>query len=334
MISIIVPVYKVEPFLRTCVDSILHQTYEDFEVLLIDDGSPDRCGEICEEYKRRDKRVKVFHKENEGLAASRNFGLREAKGCYIGFVDSDDWIEPDMLQVLLRRLEDAKADICISGYWYDTDSMSKEARLEEAIYDRKEALKALLEGKINNAVWNKLYSKEMFNNIVFPEGRNYEDIAVMHEILYKAQKVTTVSALEYHYRIRRESITKTYTASNVIDFADAYLTRYAFYRDELKDVFSGNKVLMLRNATRGISKVWRWWYGCSPDEKKMYTDRLKVYEKFSKEYIPLFGFSSWPIYLRASAFFMHYGNNASFAVIYRINQFFRKVWPATDNIEL
>ena len=334
MISIIVPVYKVEPYLRTCVDSILHQTYEDFELILIDDGSPDRCGEICEEYKRQDMRVRVFHKENEGLAAARNFGLREAIGSYIGFVDSDDWIEPNMFQILLSRLEYTKADISISGYWYDKGSISKEAQLEARLYEREEALKALIEGKINNAVWNKLYRKELFDGIVFPEGRNYEDIAVLHEILFKAKKVVIVSTLEYHYRVRCESITKTYTAANMIDFADAFLRRYEFYRDEVKDLFSENKALMLKNATRGIAKVWRWWYGCSTDEKKMNKDRLKKYERFTRDNLPLFGLCTWPSYFRVITFFMHYSSSISFAMLYGLNRFFRKVWPKSENVEL
>ncbi|MBO7397990.1 MAG: glycosyltransferase family 2 protein, partial [Clostridia bacterium] len=96
MISVIVPVYKTEEYLNQCVESILNQTYKDLEILLIDDGSPDRCGELCDDFAERDNRIRVFHTENRGVAAARNFGIREAKGEYIGFVDSDDWIEPDM----------------------------------------------------------------------------------------------------------------------------------------------------------------------------------------------------------------------------------------------
>ena len=115
MISVIVPVYKVEPYLRQCVDSILGQTYRDIEVLLIDDGSPDRCGEICEEYAGKDARVRVFHTENNGLSSARNLGLREAKGEYIGFVDSDDWIDPDMYEILLRRIEESGTNVSVCG---------------------------------------------------------------------------------------------------------------------------------------------------------------------------------------------------------------------------
>jgi len=117
MISVIVPVYKVEQYLRQCIESILNQTYQDLEILLIDDGSPDRCGIICEEYAKKDPRIKVFHTENHGLSAARNVGLQIAKGEYIGFVDSDDWIEPDMYEILLRRLEETDTDISVCEIW-------------------------------------------------------------------------------------------------------------------------------------------------------------------------------------------------------------------------
>lgn len=104
MISIIVPVYNVELYIHQCIDSIISQTYRDIEILLIDDGSTDKCGNICDEYARIDPRIRVFHTQNKGLSAARNLGLREAKGDYIGFVDSDDWIEPNMFEVLLQQL--------------------------------------------------------------------------------------------------------------------------------------------------------------------------------------------------------------------------------------
>ena len=115
MISVIVPIYKVEPYLRKCVESILNQTYRDLEILLIDDGSPDRCGEICDGFEKKDSRVRVFYTENRGVSAARNLGLREAKSDLIGFVDSDDWIEPDMYEALYTVLNDREADLSVCG---------------------------------------------------------------------------------------------------------------------------------------------------------------------------------------------------------------------------
>lgn len=115
-ISIIVPVYKAEPYLRKCIDSILNQTFKDFELILVDDGSPDRCGEICDEYALKDSRIKIIHKENSGRSSARNVGLDIAQGEYIGFVDSDDWIEPDMYEVLYSKAKIESADIIALNY--------------------------------------------------------------------------------------------------------------------------------------------------------------------------------------------------------------------------
>ena len=147
MISVIVPVYKVEPYLNQCVESILCQTYSDLEILLVDDGSPDRCGQICDEYAKQDCRVKVFHTRNEGLSAARNLGLQNAKGEYIGFVDSDDWIEPEMYEVLLKRLEETESNVCICGFYQEPGTYEKDFQPDEAVYQDVDALKALLEGK-------------------------------------------------------------------------------------------------------------------------------------------------------------------------------------------
>lgn len=229
MITVIVPVYKVEPYLWQCVESILNQTYKDIELLLIDDGSPDRCGEICEKYALSDKRIRVFHTENRGLSAARNYGLQHAQGDFIGFVDSDDWIEPEMYTNLLQRMEETGADIGVCGYWEENGASKKRHQLADVSYTTTEALNALLAEKINNNVWNKLYCRELFQSIHFPDGKNYEDITVIHSILYSAGEVAVIPMPEYHYRVRQESITKTYSASNLIDFADAYLCRNYFF---------------------------------------------------------------------------------------------------------
>ena len=183
MISVIVPIYRVEPYLRQCVKSILDQTYRDIEVLLIDDGSPDRCGEICDEYARKDNRVRVFHTENQGLSAARNLGLREAKGEFIGFVDSDDWIEPDMYEVLLKRMQDTGADIGVSGFYYDYLNTSECSPCIETVYDSVGAVEALICGDLRNQVMNKLWSRKTAMLLRFPEGRVYEDIFSVYKVL-------------------------------------------------------------------------------------------------------------------------------------------------------
>ncbi len=326
MISIIIPVYRVAPYLGQCIKSIIGQTYRDIEILLIDDGSPDECGKICEEYKNRDSRIKVIHTENQGLSAARNRGLENATGEYIGFVDSDDWIEPDMYEVLLKRIKDNSISVC--GY----DTAFQKDGLKKGVYFGSDALRALLKGEINNNVWNKLYHKELFNDICFPEGKNYEDVVVMHKLVEKAKSIAVVPDVFYHYRVRPESITKTYTANNLIDYADAHLSRYYYFRDEHTDLFSENEEVLLGFAANGISKVWRWWHGCSQDENKRYDGRINELYTFTKENIPLLGLRSWSSSMRLSALFMHSQNMASFALLYYMNQIYRKLWPEKGNV--
>ena len=226
MISVIVPVYRVEPYLRQCVDSILSQTYEDLEVLLIDDGSPDRCGEICDEYQRQDTRVRVFHTENRGVSAARNLGLRVAKGEYIGFVDSDDWIEPDMYEVLLKRIEETGADISVCGVFYEFTTKSIESPCVETIYDPNDAVYALICGDLKIQVMNKLWSKEMARLFQFPEGHAFEDIFTVHRVLMKSKKVATVEKTLYRYRQRKGSIARAYSMDNLVDYWTAVHERY------------------------------------------------------------------------------------------------------------
>lgn len=337
MISVIVPVYKVEPYLNQCVESILCQTYSDLEILLIDDGSPDRCGQICDDYEKQDSRVKVFHTENHGLSAARNFGLQYATGEYIGFIDSDDWIKPEMYEVLFRRLHEAEYDIIVCGYDTISDKKSSEWKPMEMAYDHDEALTSLIDEKINNAVWNKLYSKELLqrsivHGVLFPEGKNYEDVAAMYRIVDNAKSVAMISEVLYHYRIRSGSITKTYTAKNLIDYSDSKLSRYVFFKNRYPVLYEEKKEKLLLSAGYGISKVWRWWYGCKAEEKWEYKNKIKELQSFTKNNIPLFGYSSWPITLRLSALFMHSSSYFSFAIMYALNQVFRKLWPKKANV--
>lgn len=332
MISVIVPVFNVEPYLRQCIDSILNQTYSDLEVLLIDDGSPDRCGEICDEYAKRDQRVRVFHTENGGLSAARNLGLSEARGDYIGFVDSDDWIESDMYEILLGRIEETGADISICGIWNVSNDSKKAHVFTEIVYTRTEALELLIDGEINNGVWNKLYCCKLFKNARFPEGMTSEDIFFIQRVIFEADRVAVSSAIGYDYRVRHGSLSKSYSAKNLLDYADTHIDRYCFFRDETYELYKKKQDVLLQYAARGISKVWRWWYGCSSDERKAYQERIRELCVFSKENFPLFGRRSWPGFLRLSTVFMRSNSYFAFFMMYWMNQLFRKIRPERANI--
>ena len=331
MISIIVPVYKVEPYLRQCVDSILGQTYRDIEVLLIDDGSSDRCGEICDEYARIDNRIRVFHTENRGVASARQTGLLEARGEYIGFVDSDDWIEPEMFRTMLSGIENANADIIVCAFWREHFSSRREHRIRETVYTGKDALRALVEGTISNYLWDKLYHRALLQNILFPIGKLYEDIPVMHQIVGKSNRTVLVQQPLYHYRQRPESITKEYSAKNLIDYADAHLSRYFWFREHEKELFAEKQDELLRFVARGISKVWRWWFGCSKTEKKNNMGKIEELKCISRDYLPLSKSHGWPLFLQISLPFMYSSSYISFLVLYYANGLFRKLFPHKSN---
>lgn len=174
-ISIIVPVYKVEPYLRKCIDSILAQTFRDFELILIDDGSPDNCGTICDEYAAKDSRVVVVHQENVGVSTARNAGLDIARGSYIGFADSDDWIEPEMYETMLRTAKESKADVVMCGVKYtDVEGRSSIPGFSrEQVYRTSEELLKELFGmpnRLGGGVWNKLFLAETINGVRFTQG--------------------------------------------------------------------------------------------------------------------------------------------------------------------
>ena len=181
--------------------------------------------------------------------------------------------------MLLKGITDA--DISVCGFASAVQRMQP----AEAVYYGTDALRALLDEKLNNHVWNKLYRRELFDGLLFPEGRNYEDTAVMHRIVDRAKAVAAVSGVKYHYQSRQESISKTYTAENLIDYADARLGRYFFFRDEHQDLFEEKNEELLLLAANGVSKVWRWWHGCKAEEKKEYEEKISSLLSFSKESI-------------------------------------------------
>ncbi|EGP5645524.1 glycosyl transferase family 2 [Enterococcus faecium] len=210
-ISIIVPVYKVEPYLRKCVDSILAQTFTDFEVILVDDGSPDNSGKICDEYASKDSRVRVIHKKNGGLSSARNAGIDVARGKYLGFVDSDDYIEKDMYELLYDNIVKEQADLSICGV-YDLYA-NREPKIltpQYMVLSKIEAMKMILEAKVVSVqAWNKLYKKEIFDTIRYPEGVITEDAAVILPVLDKTEKVVIDTQQKYYYFHRENSITSS-----------------------------------------------------------------------------------------------------------------------------
>ncbi|MCI5606734.1 MAG: glycosyltransferase [Treponema sp.] len=193
-ISIIVPVYNVEKYLKRCIDSILAQTFTDFECILIDDGSPDNCPAICDEYAKADKRIKVIHQENKGVSAARNAGLDTAKGEWIGFVDSDDWIEPNMYEQMLGSVNKNVDVIICSVFGIENKVLKKE-------FDSSAAVKYLFGDKgFQGYVWSKIIRKEIIGNSRFDTRYKYmEDLSFLYEVFHKCNNFIWNTTPLYHY---------------------------------------------------------------------------------------------------------------------------------------
>lgn len=210
LISIIVPVYKVENLLPKCIESILAQTYDNLEVILVDDGSPDLCGKICDEYAKRDNRIKVIHQENAGLAGARNAGLDIANGEYFGFVDSDDHISPDMYEILLNSIMREEADIAICGRYMELENGELIPMFdykEQKVFNNQEAVRRfLLSDGLDVAAWDKLYKKELWGDMRYPLYYVSEDVPVTSRLLAKAKKIVHCGKPLYYYLQRAGSL--------------------------------------------------------------------------------------------------------------------------------
>ncbi len=232
-ISVIVPVYKVESYLDACVQSILDQSYRNLEIILVDDGSPDRCPQMCDAWAARDARIRIIHKSNGGLSSARNAGLAICTGDYIAFVDSDDWILPEMFQRMLETIERENADICacniVSCY------PDREVRWGAKAYtvgDSETMLDLLYSDSLFPvSAWNKLYRRNLWDGFRFPEGKICEDAFTTYLLLDKADRIVQITDALYCYRIRPESIMTSSFSHKSMDEEEAWRKNYEFVKE-------------------------------------------------------------------------------------------------------
>jgi glycosyltransferase involved in cell wall biosynthesis len=210
LVSIIVPVYNVERYLSCCIDSILNQTYRCFELVLIDDGSRDSSGDICDDYAKKDERIRVIHQVNKGLAAVRNLGISEARGDYIQFIDSDDWVSPELVENSLSYMKKYDADIvCFRVVSVFSNSLrrTKKVDYEKKVLSNKEALSVIFYPQYVDVVTcNKFFKKSVLDDITYPNGKLYEDMYTTYKIIAKAQRILCISDEYYYYRKNTNSI--------------------------------------------------------------------------------------------------------------------------------
>lgn len=212
LISVIVPVFQVEKYLEKCISSILNQTYHNLEIIIVDDGSTDNCPIICDKFQAVDTRIKVIHRRNGGLSQARNDGLMLAKGDFISFVDSDDWIESNMYEVLMSALIESCADIAVCNYQNDYETKNNiqcnMESYEKKEYTSEEALKLIInsDGYIKSFVWNKLYRKSILPETNFPKGKIYEDTLWTTKTIGNAKLIVCINCHLYHYQYRIDSL--------------------------------------------------------------------------------------------------------------------------------
>lgn len=241
LISVIIPVYNVEKYLHRCLDSVIAQTYQNLEIICVDDGSIDESGRICDQYAVRDARIKVIHQENQGLSAARNRGLDAAEGEYIAFVDSDDYILEDMYKKMLDKLLNYNVDLCVCQWQYefsDGRQVVKKKNIDPTIYGRKTSLefaRFLYRGNYENGVvvaaWNKLYRRALLDKICF-EGRIHEDDAFNGRIMAKNISVYVMEDQFYVYAQNGDSLTNKPFSANKFFFLDALAERRELFKSD------------------------------------------------------------------------------------------------------
>ena len=249
-VSIIVPVYQVEKYIRQCVDSILAQTFTDFELILVDDGSTDKSGEICDEYAKVDGRVKVIHQTNGGLSSARNSGMDHAKGKYFMFIDSDDFIAPNMVECLYKSINEQCADIAVCNFMYyfeknqhkcfNTNLEFEVLHSEDVFFNRKNERNY----GIWTVAWNKLYKKESLERIRFRIGKYHEDEFWANDIYQLNVRIVAIPECLYYYRQRDNSITSSKNIARNFDIIEAFQERTSVYLKNLVYANQAYKVLI------------------------------------------------------------------------------------------
>ena len=281
LVSIIIPVYNVEQYLRQCLDSVIGQTYKNLEIIIVEDGSKDECGNICDEYEYKDKRIKVYHTENRGLSAARNLGLDNASGEFISFIDSDDWFEKDAIQSLMEIAIDTGADIVCFRYITEYISKSKhrvdkDESIKLLTKTDSSIMKAYISGKLGTVAWNKIYRRELFLEIRFPEGRLFEDVATTYKLLLKSDKVASIPSELIHYRIRNTSISNSHTLINIADCWWATKRQY----EDLTFISVDYASFALEQCVSSAGRMWRWYSGFSKKDKNRASKVMDSMQQF------------------------------------------------------
>ena len=281
LISVIVPVYKVEKYLEKCINSILSQTYKNLEIFLVDDGSPDNCGKMCDEYAKKDNRIKVIHKQNGGLSAARNTALDVCTGDYITFVDSDDWVEPNYVEELYNALKKYNCDLSVCGLkrWFEDmtlESIVDYKDRQQVFYDKDFYDLFFCKNEIKHHAWSKMYKKDIFKSLRYPVGRNYEDTYIITDICANIKTgAVIVQKPLYNYLVMRAGAITQVVSKKKFDWI--YASR--------KNVDNTPKnTYANRIAAIGLFYIYENLYKYMKKDKELKKELLKLFDEDWKKY--------------------------------------------------
>lgn len=288
----IVPVYKVEKYLDRCIESIVSQTYTDLEIILVDDGSPDHCPEMCDSWSKKDSRIIVIHKENGGLSDARNTGVRQATGTYVAFVDSDDWIDHDMYSKLYCCIKSTESDIASCGALRVWENGGPQYQLmlhvdKECVLNRSEAMQALIQSTvIIQTVWNKLYKTELIKNIPFEKGKIHEDEYWSWQVIAKASSVAILKDNLYMYFQRDNSIMGNGYTGSPMNIIEAKWQRHCYIKENMPELEGIETVDFLFTCRYECCQILK---NESPETQNTYIARMKELIKKTKKSIVYLG---------------------------------------------
>lgn len=279
-ISVIVPIYRVEKYLARCLDSILNQSFRDLEVILVDDGSPDRCGKICDEYAERDSRIRVIHKENGGLSSARNAGLDIARGEYVAFVDSDDTITPDCYEKMLRCAQSYDAPMVCAGRWNVIESTGENLpglcpQKEEVVTGVELTRRIFTWQNVDSAAWDKLYCRNLLDGIRYPLGVWSEDVPTTFRIALKAGRAVLCPERVYCYLQREGSITNSRVSEKTFHFSDHAEKILPWIRQAYPELIMEARYLRTRSLLHNVKTLDL----AQPEDRERFRERYLTSRK-------------------------------------------------------
>lgn len=286
LISIVIPIYNVEQYLRQCITCVMNQSYQNLEIILVDDGSPDLCGDICDEYAKIDSRIRVIHKPNGGLSDARNVGIEKASGEFISFIDSDDYVSEDYIEYLFELLSKAKADISVCQRQEvdeEGNAIGKQIFVEDKIINGNDACMHcyLSEKSIDTVAWGKLYKKEMFTQVRYPVGKYHEDVFTTYRLIALCEKIAIGSEKKYAYRFRDDSITKCSFSKKHLDAVEGTIMRGVFVKENYPQFAKIANSQIVYAANNCVIKMLR----AKVYDTEILHDLQGVYRRYEKDFL-------------------------------------------------